>query len=163
MSRIYDRLINGLAGSAAVALGLMVFGIVVDVVLRNTGYRPIQATSALIEYGMLYATMAGAPWLVREHGHVAIHSFVSAMPDRLSVVVKVLVLALSSLVVALLAWRSVVVALENVASNSADIRSIYIPGWVLFAMLAMGLGLMAIEFIRLVWRREFDAGSNAKH
>ncbi len=163
MIRIYDGLITILAISAAVVLGMMVFGIALDVVLRNIGLRPVQATSALVEYGMLYATMAGSPWLVRAHGHVAILSFVNLMPKRAGLTIKAIILVASILVMAVLAWRSVSTGLDAARDNIIDIRSIYLPGWVLFAMLAGGFALMGLEFLRLLLRGDLTTGSSAKH
>lgn len=161
--RLYDRLIIGLAILAATTLGLTVFGIVTDVMLRNLGFRPFQATSALIEYTMLFATMAGAPWLVREQGHVAITSFVDALPGSVRRVVMRGVTVLSAVVLAILSWRAALVGLEMVRTGAMDIRSIYIPTWILYAMLSIGFGLMALEFVRLLFRREISLGSQAHH
>ena len=51
---------------------------------------------------------------------------------------------------AFLAWRAAVLALEAVALNHLDIRSIDVPGWVAYLLLAVGLGLCATEFLRLL-------------
>lgn len=161
--RLYDRMIVGLAILAATTLGLMVFGIVTDVMLRNLGFRPFQATSALIEYTMLFATMTGAPWLVRQQGHVAITSFVDALPGGVRRTVMRGVAIVSVLVLALLSWRAALVGFEMVQTGAMDIRSIYIPAWVLYAMLSIGFGLMALEFVRLLFRREISLGSQAHH
>ena len=112
-ARTYDRLIEGLAVVAATSLFLMTFLIAADVVLRNTGFRPIQATSALIEYALMFATMAGAPWLVRRHGHIAITSFVNHLPERLRRAVGLLVLVACVLILALLAWRAGAIGIEQ--------------------------------------------------
>lgn len=161
--RIYDRLILGLAALAAACLGSMIFAIVIDVVLRNIGLRPFQANSALIEYGMLFATMAGAPWLVREHGHVAIMSFVDLLPEAVQGLVRRIVLALSIGTLLLLSWRAGAVGLETIEAGAIDIRSIYIPAWVLYAMLSGGFGLMSLEFLRLWATDDLRLGARARH
>ena len=148
--RTYDGFVLALAVAGAAALGLSALLIVVDVVLRNLGLPPIQAASALVEYAMLAATVGGAPWLVRRGGHVAVDSFVAALPPRTHrwVVRGGLVFSLG--ICAFLAWRAAVLALEAVALNDVDIRSIDVPGWVAYLLLAVGLGLCATEFLRLL-------------
>lgn len=163
LTKLYDRLIVGLAILGAVSLAAITALIIVDVILRNTGFRPFQSTSALVEYVMLFATMSAAPWLVRENGHVAIGSFVAKLPEGVRLAVGRVVLVISILALALLTWRAVAVGMEMVATRSVDMRSINIPAWVLYAMLAMGFGLMAIEFLRILLRGNTYTGTSGGH
>lgn len=161
--RLYDRLIAGLAVLGAASLVFISAAIVVDVILRNTGFRPFQSTSALVEYVMLFSTMAAAPWLVRENGHVAITSFVEAAPPALRRGLGRLVLVIAIATLALLCWRSAAVGMEMIAARSVDMRSINIPAWVLYAMLSAGFGLMTVEFVRLLARGETYSGGEGVH
>ncbi|MGJ8571427.1 MAG: TRAP transporter small permease [Hoeflea sp.] len=161
--RFYDRVISGLAVTGGISLVVITIAIIIDVVLRNTGFRPSQSTSALVEYVMLYSTMAAAPWLVRENAHVAITSFIQSMPVRPRLLAGRIVLTLCIVVLALLSWRSGAVGLEMVASGSVDMRSINIPSWILYAMLAGGFGLMALEFMRMLLRGNIYTGNEASH
>lgn len=163
LARSYDRIITGLAVTGGISLVVITIAIIIDVVLRNTGFRPSQSTSALVEYVMLYSTMAAAPWLVRKNGHVAITSFIEHLPDGLRFLAGRAVLILCIIVLGLLSWRSGAVGLEMLASNSVDMRSINIPSWVLYAMLAVGFGLMTLEFLRMLFRGDIYTGSEATH
>ena len=163
LARFYDRIITGLAVTGGISLVVITIAIIIDVVLRNTGFRPSQSTSALVEYVMLYSTMAAAPWLVRRNGHVAITSFIEHLPDGLRFLAGRAVLILCIIVLGLLSWRSGAVGLEMLASNSVDMRSINIPSWVLYAMLAVGFGLMTLEFLRMLFRGDIYTGSEATH
>jgi C4-dicarboxylate transporter DctQ subunit len=42
--------------------------VVVSVVMRNIGVQPFAWLFTSAEYGLLYMTMLGAPWLVRKRG-----------------------------------------------------------------------------------------------
>lgn len=163
LARFYDRVITGLAVTGGVSLVVITVAIIIDVVLRNTGFRPSQSTSALVEYVMLYSTMAAAPWLVRKNAHVAITSFVERLPQTLRFLAGRVVLILCIFVLALLSWRSGAVGLEMVAAGSVDMRSINIPSWVLYAMLAAGFGLMTLEFLRMLLRGNIYTGNEASH
>lgn len=160
--RLYDRLIIGLAVLGALSLAFITFAIVIDVVLRNTGFRPFQATSAIVEYVLLFSTMAGAPWLVRIGGHIAIMSFVEALPSGARRLMGLLAAIVSMIALGLLCWRSAAVGIQM--AGTIDMRSINIPSWVLYSMLSGGFGLMATEFLRLLLRGEiYSAGSEGGH
>lgn len=161
--RTYDRLIIGLAGLGAASLVFITLAIIIDVILRNTGFRPFQWTSAVVEYTLLFSTMAAAPWLVRTGGHVAIGSFVEAMPDSIRKLIGRLVLVLCILALGLLSWRAAAVGLQMVESNAVDMRSINIPSWLLYAMLSVGFGLMMLEFLRLLLLGRVYDGGEAQH
>lgn len=161
--RLYDRLIIGLAIAGAASLVFITAAIIVDVLLRNLGFHPFQATSAIVEYVLLFSTMAGAPWLVRSSGHVAISSFVDRLPDGARILAGRIMLTLSVVALAVLSWRSAAVGLQMVDSHAVDMRSVNIPSWVLYAMLSAGFGLMMMEFLRLLLRGEIYNGDEASH
>lgn len=161
--RLYDFLILALAVAAGASIAFITLAIVADVMLRNLGYRPFQWTSAVVEYVLLFVTMAGGPWVVRTGGHVAINSFVDALPAGARRAVGRIVLALSILILGVLGWRAGVLALGQYERGAVDMRSIDIPGWVSYAMLSAGFVLMAIEAVRLLARGEFRAGHQAAH
>lgn len=46
LPKIYSGLITGLAVIGALSFVFMTFAIVINVILRNTGQQPIQATTA---------------------------------------------------------------------------------------------------------------------
>ena len=150
----YDRLIGSLAIAGAASLAFATGAIVVDVMLRNLGLRPLQWSSAVVEYIMLFVAMAGGPWLVRTHGHVAVNSLVSQLPDRARRALARATQLLCAAILLLLAWRSVALGLDARATGAMDIRSVVIPGWIVFTMLAAGFALMAAEFLRLFARGE---------
>lgn len=160
--KFYNGAIMLLVILGAASLALMTVGIIGDVVLRNLGLHSIQALSALVEYCLLFSTMAVAPYLVRTHGHVAVQSFVETMPSALRNVVSQIGLVLSVALLALLSWRAAVIAVEVSQGGSIDMRSINIPGWVLYMMLSVGFGLMAIEFLILLLRGERFRGSHGE-
>ena len=161
--RLYDHLVIALAVLAGASLAFITVAIVVDVVLRNLGFHPFRWTSAVVEYVLLFATMAGGPWLVRTGGHVAIDSFTKLMPQTLRDMLGRAVLAASALIVGFLAWRATLTGIEQIERHAYDVRSINIPGWVAYFFLAGGLALMATEFLRLLARGETSAGSGQSH
>ena len=163
LSGAYGRLVAGLAALGAASLAFATLAIVVDVTLRNIGQRPLQWSSAVVEYVMLFTTMAGSPWLVRTHGHVSVGSLVASLPGRARRAVGVAVHAACAAIAAFVAWRAVLLGLDAHATGAADIRSIVIPGAVPYVMLACGFALMAVEFARLVARGEVTSTGAGMH
>ena len=63
----------------------MMISVIVSVLMRNAGLQPFAWLFTSAEYGLLYMTMLGAPWLVREKGHVHIELVTAALPNRRAV------------------------------------------------------------------------------
>jgi TRAP-type C4-dicarboxylate transport system permease small subunit len=147
---LYRRLLVALAVVAGALLAAMALAIVVDVVARNLGLRPPAHTLTLTEYGLLYVTMLGAPWLVREKGHVHIELLTAALGPRARFRVTRVVYALCVLTCIVIFWFGLEVTLDQWRRAVIDVRSFDMPRWLLTASIPLSFGLMTIEFARFL-------------
>ena len=125
--------------------------VVVSVAMRNLGVQPFAWLFTSAEYGLLYMTMFGAPWLVREKGHVHIELVTAALPARLRKIVSRGVAAACVLVCGILAWKGLDLVLTNIERGDYDTRAYYFPRWMLTIAFPLSFSLMAIEFSRFVF------------
>jgi C4-dicarboxylate transporter, DctQ subunit len=161
LARSYDALIFGMAWVAGALLAGMFFAIVIDVVLRNWGGQSSAHLFTFTEYALLMVPCFGAPWLVREKGHVFVEIGLNllrpAARRRALVVIGIVCIA----VCLLLAWYGVQVAWRNFTLGDKDVRSFDAPRWALVACIPIGFFFMATEFARHLWRGEDFLGSMA--
>lgn len=75
-----DRLVSALAVVAGVMLCGLVLLICVDVLARSSRAFSIPWTLDIAEYSLYLITFLGAPWVLREQGHIAIEIFVEQLP-----------------------------------------------------------------------------------
>ena len=148
--RIYDGLLSLMALIAAATLVWLMVSVVVSVVMRNLGMQPFAWLFTSAEYGLLYMTMLGAPWLVREKGHVHIELVTAALPPALRRIVSRIVAAGCVLVSLVLAWYGLELFLTNVERNDFDVRAYFYPRWMLTITFPIAFTFMAIEFARFV-------------
>lgn len=156
--RLYETLIRTLAAAAAASLGLITLLIAYDVASRNLSLPALRWSSAVVEYVLLFSTMAAAPWLVRAGGHVAVTAIVDQMPAPIRRLAGRAVLAVSAAALVLLGGVAIRLTVQQFEIGATDIRSVPMPGWVLYAMLSVGFILMATEFLRLLLRGETYSG-----
>ncbi len=128
--------------------------IVADVVLRNLGYQSSSHFFTFTEYFLLLIPLLGAPWLVREKGHIYIELLIGALAPGARRRVLWVILGLSLAVCLVLAWYGGAITLQNFAQNEKDVRSFDMPRWMLMLAMPLSFGMMALEFLRLVVRRE---------
>lgn len=146
----YSRMLEGLAALAALVLALAVVLITADVVMRTAGLQPSAHTLAVTEYGLFYATMFGAPWLLRTHGHVHVEIVQAAVPNsvRRWMVKAVCLLGLAACLI--VAWVSAGVVMDNFTRGAFDMRSFDMPRWLLFAPMPISFLMMAWEFFQFL-------------
>ena len=150
-ARALALVVNGLAVIAGATLVWLMISIILSVLMRNLGMQPFAWLFTSAEYGLLYMTMFGAPWLVREKGHVHIELVTAALPDGARQVVSRLVAVGCVMVCLVLAWKGVELFLKNIERGDFDTRAYYYPRWLLTVAFPISFGLMAIEFSRFVF------------
>lgn len=161
--KLYDRVVLGLAALGAASLAVVTVLIIYDVLSRNLGWTPLSATSAIVEYALLFSTMAAAPWLVRINGHVSLSSVIKLTPRAVQRVVNRIVLLIAASAVGILAVVSGRIGLRQWQSGTIDMRSVDLSGWLLYAFMALGFALMATEFLRMLLRGEEYTGAGGEH
>lgn len=146
--RGFDLFLNLLGIIAAGLLAFMFLSIIYDVTTRNLRVFTVTWVVALTEYGLLYVTVLGAPWLLRERGHVAMEALRSmarpALALRLEKVVLFLCLA-ACLTAAYLSWP---VIERNMGMT--DVRARFIPRWAMFAPILLAFALCSMQFVRFM-------------
>ena len=123
--RIYDALLILMALIAAAILVWLMVSVVLSVAMRNVGVQPWAWLFTSAEYGIFYMTMLGAPWLVRERGHVHIELVTAAITPRLRRIVSRGVAAACVAVSLILAWYGLELFLTNVERNDYDVRAYF--------------------------------------
>lgn len=151
IGRLYLGVLYTMAGIAGAMLIWLMISVITSVTMRNLGMQPFAWLFTSSEYAILYMTMLGAPWLVREKGHVHIELVTAALPPPARRVVSRTVAAACVAVCALLAWKGGELMLTNIARNDLDVRAYYFPKWILTAAFPISFGLMAVEFSRFVF------------
>lgn len=156
--RLLDRglalVVTTMAVIAAGVLVWLMVAIVLSVTMRNLGLQPYAWLFTSTEYGVLYMTMLGAPWLVRRKGHVHIELLTAALPEGPRQVLSRLVALGCVLICAYLGWKGYELVQVNLARMDFDVRAYFFPRWMLTIAFPISFGLMALEFSRFVFGRD---------
>jgi len=154
LTKVYNTLLYGMATISGLMLIWIMVSVIASVVMRNLGLQPFAWLFTSAEYGLLYMTMLGAPWLVREKGHVHIELVTAALPDGPRHMLSRAVAAACVLVCVILTWKGIELVMTNIERGDFDTRAYYYPRWLLTIAFPLSFGLMAVEFSRFVFGRE---------
>lgn len=151
LTRTYTVFLYAMAFIAGATLVWLMVSTITSVMMRNLGLQPFAWLFTSAEYGILYMTMLGAPWLVREKGHVHIELVTAALPDALRRIVSRLIAAGCVLVCLILLWKGIELVQTNLERGDFDTRAYYYPRWLLTIAFPVSFGLMAVEFSRFIF------------
>jgi len=129
----FDVLIDALAIVAGALVVLLTALVVVDVAARSLRVFTLPWSLEATEY-MLYAvTFLGAPWVLRERGHIAIELVVERLPARGRAVAGVLAELAGAAICAVLFTYACRVVWQSYASGIMVQKSFSFPEWVAYA------------------------------
>ena len=157
----YGVLLYGMAGLAGLLIAAMMVVITIDVVVRNLGYQSSAHFFSFTEYALLLVPCLGAPWLVREKGHVYVEIIFTYLRPKQRAALRTCIAIICIAVCLVLAWYGTEVALRDYFGNEKDVRSLDMPRWMIVGFVPLSFFMMAIEFLRFLVRRENVLGSLA--
>jgi len=152
--KAYDGVVLGMAALAAFLMAAMMVVICLDVLLRNLGYQSSAHFFTFTEYALLMVPCMGAPWLVREKGHIYVEILLMSLASRAR---SLMTMAIGVACIALclvLAWYGFDITIRDFVNAEKDVRSLDMPRWMVVIWIPVGFFLMAVEFARYLWRRE---------
>ena len=150
----YDAVLHGMAYLAAFLMVAMMVVITLDVILRNLGYQSSAHFFTFTEYALLIVPCLGAPWLVREKGHVYVEILLMQLGRRKRSALRFAIGVVCIVVCAVVAWYGFTVTLNDFLQNEKDVRSLDMPRWIVVGFIPLGFGMMGLEFLRFVLRGE---------
>jgi len=162
VARAYGALLYGMAGLGASLIAAMMVIITVDVVVRNLGYQSSAHFFTFTEYALLIVPCLGAPWLVREKGHIYVELLLMHLKPGARRWLLRFIGAACIAVCLVIAWYGFSVTLQNYLGAERDVRSFDAPRWMIVGWIPLSFLMMAIEFTRFLWRGEDFLASSAE-
>lgn len=145
----YDRAVAGLAGIVGMLLVAAMLMVAGDVCGRYFFNSPIGWTLEYTEHILVYTPFLGMAWLVRrKETHIRIDFIVSAFSLRTQNFIDGVVSFVAAGVCAFTGYYAIETTAEHIARGVMTSGVYPIPKSYLLGVIALGLVLTAIEFVR---------------
>jgi TRAP-type C4-dicarboxylate transport system permease small subunit len=126
--------------------------VLIDVGARNLKLFAIPWSLEVSEY-MLYAmTFLGAPWVLRENGHIAVELAVERLPPRARVRARLAADAVGAAVCAILFVYACRLVWRSYASGVIVQKSVVFPEWIEFTIVPPVMLLLCGIYLRRLLR-----------
>lgn len=148
MGRLFDGLLTAGAVLAAGLISAIVLAISANVGLKAAGLSPLYGTLDAVEYALMLATFAGAPWVLWQGGHVQVDLLTAALPPHLARPLARGVALLGAVICLGFAWFGFQAMATSLARGAMIRTAFVIPEWWTLAVAPVALALCALELLR---------------
>jgi TRAP-type C4-dicarboxylate transport system permease small subunit len=157
----YDRLLLGLGALAGLVISAMAVLITLDVVLRNVGLANMPWLNELSEYALYVTTFIAAPWVLSLGSHVRVDLLAVSVPRAAARVLEIVADLLGTAISLTMGWYGLRVVRDGFVRGDLLYKEVVIPEWWLLAFIPLGCALLAIEFLRRLYRAFSGADQGA--
>jgi TRAP-type C4-dicarboxylate transport system permease small subunit len=145
---LLDRLVDALGLVAGALLCGLVALICLDVTARTFRLFPTPWSLDIAEYTLYAITFLGAPWVLREDGHIAIEIFVERLPPRARRWVRHGSDALGAVICAVLLYYSGRALWRSYAAKNLVYETFVFPEWYLYSIAPPVFLILLLLFLR---------------
>ncbi len=150
--KFMDQIIDVLAMSASVMICALVLVIGTDIAARNLRLFAMPWTLDVAEYLLYLITFFGAPWVLRDQGHIAVDILVARLQPGNRVKVGRFANFLGSLTCTILCVIAAMVFLRSYRNGTMVHETFVFPEWWLLTIAPPVFLLLAMVFVRwLIW------------
>lgn len=147
---MFDRLIDLLAVLAGTILVALTALICVDVLVRNSGWFSLPWTLDVAKYMLYGITFLGAPWVLRDGGHITIDLFVERLGRVAQARCRKIAKIIGSIVCLILTYYACRVVYISF-SQKVMINEIFVfPEWWIFALAPPIFLILFLTFVRAI-------------
>jgi TRAP-type C4-dicarboxylate transport system permease small subunit len=143
---LFERLLSALSTLFALALGMLVAAMCLDVLIRFVSTGSLSWVTELTEYVIYGGTFLAAPWVLRQGGHVRVDILLLHLPRSWAIALERLLDAIGVLLSLLLAWYGAVSVRDAWRDNMIQFKTWNAPEWLLLLPIPIGCALLAVEF-----------------
>jgi TRAP-type C4-dicarboxylate transport system permease small subunit len=153
MVRVYDRLIDATGMIAGVCILAMAVAVTVDVLMRHFGLGTLGWVVEVSEYDLFVVTMLGAPWVLREGGHVRVDLVVSSLTGSARRSTELAAEIIGLLFAAALGIFGLLGTIDAYQSGDKIFKTLTLDEWWLLSLIPFCGLLLSIEFCRRIYRQ----------
>lgn len=145
---ILDRVIGFMAFVAGLLLVAAVLIVCFEIFMRYFVQRPQVWTVEVCEYILFSIAFLGAPWLLREGGHVNIDIFVTQLSPRRRQGMELISASVGIIISFIVCWFSITTSYESYSTGVLLTKTLNVPKYYFLMLIALGYFFLLLEFVR---------------
>ena len=151
MTRLWPLSERALATIAVAALASLVLLPSLQVILRDFFNAPLIGLEEATRWALIILVFLAAPLLLSTNEQIRLSEFIDYLPRRARLILERVILLISGLSVAVIAYAGVLSVMRNMSTRTSTLD---IPFWLFAAPMLVGFALAALGYIWFALRRQ---------
>ena len=151
MTRLWPLIERALATIAVAALASLVLLPSLQVILRDFFNAPLIGLEEATRWALIILVFLAAPLLLSTNEQIRLSEFIDYLPRRARLILERVILLISGLSVAVIAYAGVLSVMRNMSTRTSTLD---IPFWLFAAPMLIGFAVAALGYIWFALRRE---------
>ena len=147
-NRIFERVIEGMAGIAGISIVFTMLLVSVDVGLRYFLNSPIPWSTVASESILLYATFLGAVWILKNEGHVKVDILINQFNPRTQAMLGIITSVIGIIIALILFVYGIQATWVDYVSKLTTGGTTAIPKFILMAIIPICSFPLLIQFLK---------------
>lgn len=152
MLKLFERILEFFCSVFAVALGVLIFLMCLDIAIRNFRIGSLPWLIELTEYALYAGTFLAAPWVLRLGSHVRVDVVLTSVPKRWAVRLEQFVDLVGLGISLVLVCYGALAVWDAWSSNLVARKTWDFEEWLLLLPIPISGLLLAVEFVLRIAR-----------
>ena len=157
-----DRIVSGLAVLAGLLMVALTALICVDVTARYFRLFAMPWTLDAAKYCLYGITFFGAPWVLRDGGHITIDLFVTGLAEKTRIAVAKFTNLLGAFICLVLTYYACRIVYGSWAQKVMINETFVFPEWWLFSLAPPIFLILFFTFLRIQFRSPYQSSANTE-
>lgn len=164
MRKLFDSILTAAGYATAGLVVLVTLLLIYEVIMRYFLHTPSGWAFDFTMYDICYLTFLGAPWLLREEGHVRIEIITSRLSNKGQGLLTSLTSFAALLACGIFFWEATKLTWDAYREHQFINGSIIVPRHMIIGIMPIGMFLLCVQFARMTWKnfRDFRRGNDHK-
>ena len=151
MTRLWPLIERALATIAVAALASLVLLPSLQVILRDFFNAPLIGLEEATRWALIILVFLAAPLLLSTNEQIRLSEFIDYLPRRARLILERVILLISGLSVAVIAYAGVLSVMRNMSTRTSTLD---IPFWLFAAPMLIGFAAAALGYVWFALRRD---------
>ena len=163
-TKLFNKVVDYMAVLAAILIVLTTAVVAYTIFIRFFGGIGIRWSWQFAEHSMFWFPFLAAPWLLRNHKHVAVDLVLNALPEKAKKILYIVHGILGILLCLTLAYFCAMVTWNNYTRGIMEIQVVNLPKYLLLIVLPIAFLVLTLQFVQnlIVSIKNFNKPSVAK-
>ena len=150
--RLFARILEFFCSIFAIALGLLIFLMCLDIAIRTFRIGSLPWLIELTEYALYAGTFLAAPWVLRLGSHVRVDVILTSVPKRWAVRLEQFIDLVGLCISLVLVYYGALAVWDAWSSNLVARKTWDFEEWLLLVPIPISGLLLAVEFVLRIAR-----------